>query len=92
MLDILLSFGKHHNQKDFKGRTPIYLAAVNNNKDMCKYLLDNNANPFLKDKDNKSPADVAGSMELKYFLMGYMSKPINNPIFKMKLKKILGKK
>jgi len=92
MMEILISFGKHHNQKDFKGRTPIYLAAVNNNKEMCKYLLDNYANPFIKDKENKSPADVAGSIDLKYFLKEHMSEPFNNPVYKLKLKNFLEKR
>ena len=89
MMEILLSFGKHHNQKDFKGRTPIYLAAINNNKDMCDYLLKNGANPFLKDKESKSPADVASNWDLKYFLKEHMSHPFNNPVYKQKLKKIM---
>jgi len=89
MMEILISFGKHHNQKDFKGRTPIYLASVNNNKEMCKYLLDNYANPFIKDKENKSPADVAGSINLKYLLNEHMSQPFNNPVYKLKLKNLL---
>ena len=89
MLDILISFGKHHNQKDFKGRTPIYLAAANNKEDMCKFLLENHANIFLKDKENKTPVDVAGSIELKYFLKEYLSQPFNNPVYKLKMKKIL---
>ena len=89
MMEILLSFGRHHNQKDFKGRTPIYLAAVNNNADMCKYLLDNHANLFLKDKEDRSPADVAGNWDLKYFLKEHMSQPFNNPIYRLKLKKML---
>ena len=38
MKQILLSFGMHHNQKDFKGRTPIYLTAANNKEDMFKFL------------------------------------------------------
>ena len=88
-MEILISFGKHHNIKDFKGRTPIYLAAVNNNKEMCKYLLDNYANPYIKDKENNSPADVAGSFELKYFLKQHMSLPFNNPVYKLKLKNLL---
>ena len=92
MMEILISFGKHHNQKDFKGRTPIYLAAVNNNKEMCKYLLDNYANPFIKNKENKSPADVAGSIDLKYFLKEHMSEPFNNPVYKLKLKNLLEKR
>ena len=89
MMEILISFGMHHNQKDFKGRTPLYLAAINNKKDMCKYLLKNHANPFLKDKNDKTPEDVAGSWELKYFLKEYMSKPFSNPVYKLKTKKIL---
>ena len=89
MMQILLSFGMHHNQKDFKGRTPIYLAAANNKEDMCKFLLENHANIFLKDKENKTPVDVAGSIELKYFLKEYLSQPFNNPVYKLKMKKIL---
>ena len=89
MMKILLSFGKHHNQKDYKGRTPIYLAAFNNNKDMCKFLLENNANLFLKDKENKSPADVTTDEELKLFLLDHMSHPFDNPVYKLKIKKIL---
>jgi ankyrin repeat protein len=89
MMKILISFGKHHNQKDFKGRTPIYLAAFYNNKDMCKFLLENNANLFLKDKENKSPADVTSNEELKHFLLDHMSHPFNNPVYKLKIKKIL---
>ena len=49
MLSILLDYGKHHNQKDFKGRTPLYLAAVNNNKEVCDLLLRNKANIHLRD-------------------------------------------
>ena len=92
MMEILISFGMHHIQKDFKGRTPLYLAAFNNKKDMCKYLLKNHANPFLKDKNGKSPADVAGSLELKYLLEDHMSMPFNNPVFKLKIKKILAER
>ena len=92
MMEILISFGQHHNQKDFKGRTPIYLAAINNNKEMCKYLLDNYANPFIKDKENKSPDDVAGSIELRYFLKEHMSQPFNNPVYKLKIKNLFEKR
>ena len=89
MMKILISFGRHHNQKDFKGRTPIYLAAFNNKKDMCKFLLDNHANLFLKDKENRSPADVTENFELKLLLKDHMSQPFNNPVYKLKMKKIL---
>ena len=42
MLELLMDYGLYHNQKDFKGRTPLYLAAVNNHKDVCNFLLNNN--------------------------------------------------
>ena len=89
MLKLLLEFGLYHNQKDFKGRTPLYLAALNNHKEICNYLLNNNGNIFLKDKDGLSPADVAGSKELKYYLYEYMAQPFSNPIYKAKINTFL---
>lgn len=89
MLKLLLEFGLHHNQKDFKGRTPLYLAALNNHKEICNYLLNNNGNIFLKDKIGLSPADVAGSKELKYYLYEYMAQPFSNPIYKARINSFL---
>ena len=89
MLKLLLEFGLYHNQKDFKGRTPLYLAALNNHKEICNYLLNNNGNIFLKDKDGLSPADVAGSKELKYYLYEYMAQPFSNPIYKSRINSFL---
>ena len=89
MLNILINFGRHHNQKDFKGRTPLYLAAVNNNKEICKFLLDNGANPFLGDKKGKTPADAAENRELSEFLKESMAQPFSNPVYKAKMQKIL---
>ena len=89
MLDLLLKFGRHHNQKDFKGRTPLYLAAVNNNIEVCKFLLANGANPFLSDKSGKTAADVAGSQKLSDFLKDNMAQPFSNPVYKAKMQKIL---
>ena len=85
MLLILLDYGKHHNQKDFKGRTPLYLAAVNNNREVCDLLLKYKANIHLKDKFGKSASDVAGSRELQYYLGDIMTQPFSNPIFKKKV-------
>ena len=89
MLKLLLDFGLYHNQKDFKGRTPLYLAALNNHKEICNYLLINNGNIFLKDKRGLSPADVAGSKELKYYLYEYMAQPFSNPIYKARIHSFL---
>ena len=89
MLELLMDYGLYHNQKDFKGRTPLYLAAVNNHKDVCNFLLNNNGNIFLKDKKGLSPADVAGSKELKYYLYDYMAQPFSNPLYKARIKNFL---
>ena len=35
MLDLLIKYGRHQNQKDFLGRTSLCLAAVNNNMETC---------------------------------------------------------
>ena len=86
MLKLLLEFWLYHNQKDFKGRTPLYLAALNNHKEICNYLLNN---IFLKDKNGLSPADVASSKELKYYLYEYMAQPFSNPIYKSRINSFL---
>jgi len=89
MLKLLLEFGLYHNQKDFKGRTPLYLAALNNHKEICNFLLINNGNIFLKDKKGLGPADIAGSKELKYYLVEYMNQPFSNPIYKARIQAFL---
>ena len=85
MLTILLDYGKHHNQKDFKGRTPLYLAAVNNNKEICDLLIRHKANIHIKDNLGYSASDVAGSKELKYYLGDLMTQPFSNPVFKKRM-------
>ena len=92
MLRILLDYGKHHNQKDFKGRTPLYLAAVNNNREICDLLLRNKANIHLKDNFGNSASDVAGSKELKYYLGDLMTQPYSNPNYKKKVADFLRKR
>ena len=89
MLKLLMEYGLHHNQKDFKGRTPLYLAAFNNHKEICNYLLINNGNIFLRDKNGLGPADVAPNKELKFFLFDYMAQPFSNPTYKAKIQSIL---
>ena len=89
MLDLLIKYGRHQNQKDFKGRTPLYLAAVNNNLETCLFLLSNGANPFLSDKEGKTPADAAGNIKISEFLKESMAQPFSNPVYKAKMKKIL---
>ena len=92
MLRILLDYGLHHNQKDFKGRTPLYLAAVNNNREVCDLLLRNKANIHLKDNCGNSASDVAGSKELKYYLGDILAQPFSNPVYKKKVADFLRKR
>ena len=92
MLTILIDYGKYHNQKDFKGRTPLYLAAVNNNREICDLLIRHKANVYLRDNLGNSPADVAGSKELKYYLGDLMTQPYNNPAYKKRVADFLRKR
>ena len=89
MLQILIDNGPYLNQKDYKGRTPLYLAAMNNHQAACNLLLTKGANIFLKDKKGLGPNDVAGSPEMKSFLMDFMSQPFSNPIYKQKVQQFL---
>ena len=89
MLKILMDYGLYHNQKDYKGRTPLYIAAVSNHKEICSFLLSKGANIFLKDKNGLSPADAATNPELKLYLLDFMTQPFSNPIYKAKVKQFL---
>ena len=92
MLTLLLDYGKHHNQKDFKGRTPLHLAAANNNKQICDFLLRNKANIHLLDNFGRNAADVAGSKELNLSLGDIASQPFSNPNFKKRMADFMRKR
>ena len=89
MLKILMEYGLYHNQKDYKGRTPLYIAAMNNHKEICTYLLSKGGNIYLKFKEGFSPFDAAGSPEMKSYLSEFISQPFSNPLYKEKIKKFL---
>jgi len=89
MMKILVDYGPYHNQKDYKGRTPLYLAVVNNHKDICSYLLNKGANIYLKDKNGLSPADVAKTRDMLSLLSEFMAQPFSNPVYKKTIKKLL---
>ena len=89
MLAILIDNGKHHNQKDFEGRTPLYLAAANNDRNICEMLIRNKANVHLRDNYGRSPADVAGNKELKYYLQDLLAQPYSNPLSKQRIANFL---
>ena len=89
LLATLIDNGKHHNQKDFEGRTPLYLAAVNNDRNICEMLIRNKANVHLRDNYGRSPADVAGNKELKYYLQDLLTQPYSNPLSKQRIANFL---
>ena len=85
MLDLLIKFKDIIIKKDFKGRIPLYIDMVNNNMEVCKFLLLNEVNPFLTDKTGKSLTDVSGSKKLADFLKDNMAQPFSNPVYKAKM-------
>ena len=89
MLKILIDYGPYHNQKDFKGRTPLYIAVINNHKDICRYLLSKGGNAYLKDKNGLTPADVARGREMISLLSEFMAQPFSNPLYKSRVKQLL---
>ena len=89
LLATLIDNGKHHNQKDFEGRTPLYLAAANNDRNICEMLIRNKANVHLRDNYDRSPADVAGNKELKYYLQDLLTQPYSNPLSKQRIANFL---
>lgn len=89
LLATLIDNGKHHNQKDFEGRTPLYLAAANNDRNICEMLIRNKANVHLRDNYGRSPADVAGNKELKYYLQDLLTQPYSNPLSKQRIANFL---
>ena len=58
-------------------RTPIYIAALNNQKRCVELLLDKGGNPFLADKDGKKPEDVTTNTDIKILLQTTAEKPFN---------------
>ena len=89
LLATLIDNGKHHNQKDFEGRTPLFLAAANNDRNICEMLIRNKANVHLRDNYGRSPADVAGNKELKYYLQDLLTQPYSNPLSKQRIANFL---
>jgi len=67
-LEILVSHGIHLNFFHLNKRTPLYLAAKNNHFEVCKYLLERGANPFLKSSNDKKPIDVCTDENIKRVL------------------------
>jgi ankyrin repeat protein len=67
-LELLISYGNHINLYDLNKRTPLFLAAKNNHFEVCKYLLDRGANPFLKSSNGKKAIDICTDDGIKRIL------------------------
>jgi ankyrin repeat protein len=69
ILNFLISRGRHINQYDFHNRTPLFLAALNNQKEVCEILKKHMANPFMTSKDGKRPIEVTTDESIKLILI-----------------------
>jgi ankyrin repeat protein len=77
MLDMFLKCSRRCNVYDKHMRTPIYIAALNNQKKCVELLLDKGGNPFLSDQDGKKPEDVTTNTDIKILLQTTAEKPFN---------------
>jgi ankyrin repeat protein len=68
ILELLIFFGNHINLLDMINRTPLHLAALNNNVEIVEVLINFKANPFLKSKDGKRAIDLATDPRIKLLL------------------------
>jgi glutaminase len=50
--------------QNYDGRTPLHLAAIKNNKDIVKYLLDQNVSVNPVDRWGSTPLDNAYKKEI----------------------------
>ena len=77
MLEMFLTFSRRCNVYDKNMRTPLYLAAMNNQKRCVELLLNRGGNPFLYDKDGKKPEDVTTNTDIKILLQTTNERPFN---------------
>lgn len=77
MLETFLNLSKRCNVYDKNLRTPLYLAAMNNQKECVELLLDKGGNPFLADKNGRKPEDVTTDTDIKILLQTTNEKPFN---------------
>ena len=92
LINKLIKFGADPNIKNIFGQTPLH---ISKNIIISKILIENDANPFLKDLKNYKPFDIPEIKELimkKYFKLHYNNKKPNsiNKIAIFKKKKATG--
>ena len=92
LLKILIEKGKYVNQKDNKGRIPLHFAALNNNYDCCKLLIDNFGDCFVYDFYGKRPIDYAEEERVKLYLTEALEQSYNNIFIKKKIQMLFKKR
>ncbi|MFC1547248.1 ankyrin repeat domain-containing protein [Candidatus Neomarinimicrobiota bacterium] len=68
------------NQRDVKTRTPLQYAILNHHTDVARYLIEQNADINLKDKDNDSPlhyTGIFGNLEIAELLLAKGAASLN---------------
>lgn len=59
IIKLLLQFNSDINAQDNKNNTPLLYCLKNNYKYISSYLIENNANPFLKNKIGQCPVSIS---------------------------------
>jgi ankyrin repeat protein len=77
MLEMFLRYTRRCNTYDKNMRTPLYIAALNNQKKCVELLLDKGGNPFICDVEGKKPEDVTTNTDIKILLQTTSEKPFN---------------
>lgn len=68
ILKLLLKYSKQCNVYDKKYRTPLYIAALNNQKKCVEILLEKGGNAYIADNYGKKPEDVTNDIEIRILL------------------------
>ncbi|NDD98907.1 ankyrin repeat domain-containing protein, partial [bacterium] len=70
----LLKNGAQVDEKDSHGMTPLMHAVERNKKDVVRLLLENGADPNLKNYQGRSPINLTGENEMKKLLREFGAK------------------
>ena len=68
LLKRFLKLTKKINVYDRRYRTPLYIAAINNQKECVELLLENGGNAYLADIDGNKPENVTEDVNIKVIL------------------------
>ena len=71
IVEVLIAGGGDVNKAEYHCWTPLHMACDKGYLEVVKVLIDNKANFFCKDKDGKTPLDVAKTTEIKVMIMNH---------------------